>query len=252
LSKELHEDNDMSGGVFISYRREDSPSAAGRIYDRLKSRLGSERVFFDIDSIGLGVDFVEVLSENVGKCDALVAVIGRNWVSSAGNDNRRRLDDPGDFVRIEIEAALERDIPVIPVLVDDAEMPRTEDLPDGLKKLTRRQGIQVSHTRFDFDVDRLTHALSWVEDEIHKREEREKTKIERKPEQAHPLAGEHLASGLGAQVGKKKGATEHAVLQYLKHQQKTVDDWWSERAAKEYSITDWWSDQRKNWRWRSK
>jgi TIR domain len=188
----------MCGGVFISYRRDDSPSAAGRIYDRLKSRLGSERVFFDIDSIGLGVDFVEVLSNSVGKCDALVVIMGRNWVSSAGKDDRRRLDDPNDFVRTEIEAALDRGIPVIPVLVDNAEMPRTEELPDGLKKLTRRQGIQISHTRFDFDVDRLTHALSWLEDEIRQREEREKAKNERKPEQAHSPVVEHPASGLGA------------------------------------------------------
>ena len=161
----------MSGGVFISYRRDDSPGAAGRIYDRLANRLGREKVFFDIDSIGLGVDFVDVLWKSVGKCDALVVVIGKNWVSSAGKDNRRRLDESNDFVRIEIEAALERDIPVIPVLVDGADMPRTEDLPDGLKKLTRRNGIEISHTRFDFDVERLTHALSLIEDEIRQREE---------------------------------------------------------------------------------
>ena len=168
----------MPGGVFISYRREDSPGAAGRVYDRLVSRLGRERVFFDIDSIVLGVDFVEVLSRSLGKCDALVAVIGRNWVSSANKDNRRQLDDPIDYVRIEIEAALERGIPVIPVLVDGANMPTPEDLPNGLKKLTRRNGIEVSHTRFDFDVERLTHALSLIEDEIRQREELERLDAE--------------------------------------------------------------------------
>ena len=128
----------MSGGVFISYRRDDSPNAAGRIYDRLKSRLGSERVFFDIDSIRLGVDFVEVLSSSVGKCDALVVVIGRNRVSSASNNNRRRLEDPNDFVRIEIEATLARQIPLIPVIIDSAPFPDVEALPDSLKPLTRR------------------------------------------------------------------------------------------------------------------
>jgi len=126
----------MRGGVFISYRREDSPSAAGRIYDRLATKLGAERVFFDIDNIRPGVEFVKVLSDSVGKCDALVAVIGRNWVSSANKDLRQRLHNPKDFVRVEIEAALERGIPIIPVLVDGAEMPRTEELPSSLERLT--------------------------------------------------------------------------------------------------------------------
>jgi hypothetical protein len=93
------------GGVFISYRREDSAASAGRVYDRLAQKLGSESVFFDVDNIQPGVDFFDVLTERVGKCDALVAVIGKNWVSSANENNRRRLDDPLDFVRIEIEGA---------------------------------------------------------------------------------------------------------------------------------------------------
>src|SRR5574337_1156833 len=112
----------MTGGVFISYRREDSGGYAGRIYDRLTSRLGRENVFFDVDTIPPGRDFVEVLSERVAKCDALLAVIGKHWVVSADSNNRRRLDDPNDFVRIEIEAALNRNVPVIPVLVDGAAM----------------------------------------------------------------------------------------------------------------------------------
>ena len=140
----------MRGGVFICYRREDTAGFAGRIYDRLKSSLGRESVFIDVDNIPAGRDFVEVLSERVGRCDALVALIGRNWLISADKDNQRRLDDPNDFVRIEIEAALERNVPVIPVLVDGATMPQANDLPDTLKKLARRQGIEISHNRFDF------------------------------------------------------------------------------------------------------
>jgi hypothetical protein len=108
----------MRGGVFICYRREDSAGFAGRIYDRLKMSLGRESVFIDVDNIPAGRDFVEVLTERVGRCDALVALIGKNWLASADKDNRRRLDDSSDFVRIEIEAALERNVPVIPVLVD--------------------------------------------------------------------------------------------------------------------------------------
>ncbi len=144
----------MLGGVFISYRREDSAGFARLIYDRLTKRLERKNVFFDVDNIPPGLDFVEVLSERVGKCDALVAVIGKNWISAVDEDNRRRLDDPHDFVRIEIEAALERGVRVIPVLFDGARMPKTEDLPDNLKKLARlscwersRQPRKVGTTR---------------------------------------------------------------------------------------------------------
>jgi TIR domain len=158
------------GGVFISYRREDSGGYAGRIYDRLTSRLGRENVFFDVDAIPPGRDFVDVLSDRVGKCDALLAVIGKSWVSSADGQNRRRLDDPNDFVRIEIEAALQRNVPVIPVLVDGAPMPQPADLPESLKKLTRRQAIEISLTRFDSDAERLTDALSQLEDELRRRD----------------------------------------------------------------------------------
>ena len=160
----------MLGGVFISYRREDSGGYAGRIYDRLTSRLGRENVFFDVDAIPPGRDFVDVLSDRVGKCDALLAVIGQHWVASADGQNRRRLDDPNDFVRIEIEAALQRNVPVIPVLVDGASMPQPGELPDNLKKLTRRQAIEISLTRFDSDAERLTDALSQLEDELRQRD----------------------------------------------------------------------------------
>ena len=156
----------MIGGVFISYRREDSGGYAGRIFDRLTSRLGHDNVFFDVDAIAPGRDFVEVLSERVGKCDALLAIIGKHWVTSADGENRRRLDDPNDFVRIEIEAALKRNVPVIPVLVDGAAMPRADQLPDGLKALVRRQAIEISLTRFDSDADRLTGALAEIEEEL--------------------------------------------------------------------------------------
>jgi hypothetical protein len=162
---------DVLGGVFISYRRDDSSGFARGIYDRLAKRLGRKSVFFDVDNIELGEDFVDVLSERVGKCNALVAVIGASWCSSADTRNQRRLDHPHDFVRIEIEAALERGIRVIPVLVDGASMPRPEDLPDSLKKLARRQGIEVSHTHFDSDVKKLTRTLSLMLEELRQSEE---------------------------------------------------------------------------------
>ena len=168
----------MLGGVFISYRREDSAGFAGRIYDRLSRRLDAKSVFLDVDNIQPGLDFVEVLAEKLRVCDALIAVIGKSWNFSADKDNRRRLDDPDDFVRIEIEAALRRGIRVIPVLVDGAAMPRREDLPDSLQKLRRRQAIEISHNRFDSDVERLTRALSLIEEELRQRESAEATQGE--------------------------------------------------------------------------
>ena len=150
----------MAGGVFISYRREDSAGFARAIYDRLSEHLGREKVFFDVNDIVSGDDFVEVLSKRVGDCDALVAIIGRDWLASVDKSGQRRLDNAEDFVRIEIEAALGRGVRVIPVLVEDAAMPQSADLPDSLKKLARRQALKVDHTRFDFDVEQLAKVLS--------------------------------------------------------------------------------------------
>jgi hypothetical protein len=158
---------DMSG-VFISYRREDSRGFAGRIYDRLSDRLGGENVFFDVDNIAPGLDFVEVLTERVAACDALVAVIGRDWLASADKTGRRRLDNAEDFVRVEIEAALNRGVRVIPVLVEDAAMPQADELPESLRKLARRQGIAIDHARFNSDVERLIRVLSKIEEEAHR------------------------------------------------------------------------------------
>jgi hypothetical protein len=137
-------------GVFISYRREESSFAARAIYDRVAQKVGRENVFLDVDNIDLGVDWFQVLPEKVGACDALIAVIGKNWVSSADED---------DFIRFEIEGALQRNVPVIPVLVDGATMPHADELPDAIKNLARRQGIEISHNHFDSDVERLTDAL---------------------------------------------------------------------------------------------
>jgi TIR domain/Hypervirulence associated proteins TUDOR domain len=158
----------VSGGVFISYRREDARGVAGRIYDRLSDGLGSENVFFDVDNIAPGLDFVEVLSERVGACDALVAIIGKGWLASADTDGGRRLDREDDFVHIEIEAALRRSVPVIPVLVEDATMPRSVDLPESLRKLARRQGVTIDHARFNSDVERLIRVLSAIEEDAQR------------------------------------------------------------------------------------
>jgi hypothetical protein len=146
--------------IFISYRRSDSADVSGRIYDRLISRFGKDLIFKDVDSIPLGLDFKEYLNKKVGECTVLLAILGNGWLEVVDPAGKRRLEDPADFVRIEIEAALERDIPVIPLLVQGAGMPREEALPAGLRKLAYRNGIPIrSDPDFHRDMDRLILAL---------------------------------------------------------------------------------------------
>jgi len=103
---------EVPGRIFMTYRREDTAYPAAWLFDRLAGHFGRDQVFKDIDSIELGDDFVEVITAAVGSCDALLALIGDRWLSSTDRDGQRRLDDPGDFVRLEIEAALARDVRV--------------------------------------------------------------------------------------------------------------------------------------------
>ena len=150
-----------SANIFINYRREDSAGHAGRLFDRLSGRFPN-RVFMDVDTIGPGIDFVEVIEQAVGCCEVLIVMIGPEWLETRDADGRRRLDNPSDFVRLEIAAALERKIRVIPVLVNGAAMPRPDDLPPDLVSLTRRNAIELSDARFAFDVDRLIQAIEGV------------------------------------------------------------------------------------------
>jgi TIR domain len=149
----------MSGQIFISYRRDDTAYPAGRLYDRLSAHFPLNQIFIDVDSIDPGEDFVKMIKKTVGSCDVLIAVIGKGWLTSCDQEGQRRLDNPEDFVRIEIGAALERNIRVIPVLVEGASMPRRGDLPDDIKSLLSRNALEVSHTRFRADSERLIGAL---------------------------------------------------------------------------------------------
>lgn len=113
----------------------------------------------DIDSIPLGVDFVEVLQAEVGKCDVLLAIIGPNWLNARDDDGNRCLDEPNDFVRVEIATALHRNIPVIPILLDGTRIPKASQLPDNLKKLALRNALDVRHNSFHIDMDKLIQSL---------------------------------------------------------------------------------------------
>jgi TIR domain len=143
--------------IFISYRREDSAGHAGRLYDSLKAHFGEESLFMDLTAIESGQNFADVIKAAVGSCDVLIAVIGKEWLTCAGPMGRR-LDDPKDFVRLEIHAALERGTPVVPVLVEGAAMPGVDALPDALKALGERNAHELSDRRWSYDVGRLVEA----------------------------------------------------------------------------------------------
>ena len=149
----------MNAKVFINYRREDAAPYAGRLYDRLTAHFSEDQVFIDIDQIEPGEDFVEIINRKVSACDIAIVAIGPRWLSATDASGKRRLDDEEDFVRMEIVAALQRKIRVIPVLVGGAQMPRKQDLPEALAPLSRRNAIELSETRFHADVNRLIEAI---------------------------------------------------------------------------------------------
>lgn len=128
--------------VFISYRRTDTTAGyASWIYHELADQIGRDRVFMDMDSLPLGVDFVEHVEQAIARADVALILIGPGWLSAAGETGNRRLDDRNDFVRIEVATALRSSSRVIPVFVDGAQMPQPDELPDDLRLLTRRQGM---------------------------------------------------------------------------------------------------------------
>jgi len=148
-----------AGRIFISYRHGETDWQAGWLFDRLADHFGAGQIFKDVNSIQLGDDFVEVITTAVGSCDVLLALIGDQWLTITDVWGRRRLDNADDFVRLEIEAALKRKVRVIPVLVEGAPMPRAAQLPPSLAKLARRQALELSPSRFNFDTSRLVEVL---------------------------------------------------------------------------------------------
>jgi hypothetical protein len=146
----------------LNYRRDDASGHAGRLYDLLAARYGADRVFMDIDAIPLGSEFGETINRAVASCDVLIALIGRDWLEARDEGGHRRLDDPDDFVRREIESALAQGVVVVPASVQGAEIPRAHELPPSLAPLTRRQGFQLSDLGWQDDVDRLIRRLEAV------------------------------------------------------------------------------------------
>jgi outer membrane protein assembly factor BamB len=149
-----------AGVIFMSYRRDDTEHAAGRLADRIATEFPQTQLFIDVDSIRPGLDFVAAIERAVSQCDVFLALIGPRWSTVVDHEGRRRLDDPEDFVVLELRAALDRDVRVIPILVDGAEMPRATELPPALKQFTRRNGVRLDGETFRQDSRALLEELA--------------------------------------------------------------------------------------------
>jgi hypothetical protein len=152
------------GKIFLSYRRNDSADVSGRIYDRLAARFGEENLFKDVDSIPLGADFREYIDAMIKESAVVLVVIGNDWLGRSGSDPaQKRIDDPRDFVRLEVAVALQRNVNIIPLLVRRAQMPGEEELPEELKPLAYRNGISIRpDPDFNNDIDRLMYGVQQI------------------------------------------------------------------------------------------
>lgn len=192
-------------GVFISYRRGTTSGQARALNEHLTARYGDERVFMDVDSIMPGADFVEKIAEAVASCGVVLALIGNDWARHTV-DEPSRLEDPDDFVRLELSAALEHGVPVIPILVERATMPSPADLPEGLRPLSRRNALELENARWDADVARLTAAVERQVAERAPAEHEPKPPWRRRPVQG-ALIGVLLVIAIGLAVAIGGGSS---------------------------------------------
>jgi hypothetical protein len=148
--------------IFINYRRSDSAGYAGRLYDYLEKYFGEERIFFDFDTIKPGVDFEQKIKSELDNSGAVLVLIGNQWLSIKDANGSRRLDDSHDYVRLEVETALTKSIPIIPILLQGVPMPSGNQLPEKLHELSRRNAIKLSDEHWNSDLGMLTAILKNV------------------------------------------------------------------------------------------
>jgi len=151
-----------TGGIFVSYRRQESSGWAGLAADKLAEHFGEDRVFRDIDSLEPGLAFAEAIERALDSSEVLIAVIGKNWLTVTDAAGRKRLENPNDYVRLEIATALKRKIRVIPLLVPGATMPSADELPADLADLAHRHAFQLSESSWRDDIRRLNTRLEKV------------------------------------------------------------------------------------------
>lgn len=242
--------------ILISYRREDSADVTGRIDDRLVQQFGRQAVFVDVDSIPFGVDFRKYLDEQVAKCDVFLAVIGPDWMGPKDSQGKTRLEDPSDFVRIEIESALTRQIAVVPILVRGASIPPTEQLPQSMHDLPYRNGLAVrSGPDFHNDMNRL---IAYLTQQIHGFSE-----TQSKPDtQAKPVQKETKQSAPTAPVDMVKVPKGPFLYGDEKSREMIDHDYWIDKypvtnekyrafmEADGYGNQAYWSSEA--WKWKTK
>lgn len=149
-------------GIFISYRRDDSRHAAGRLADDLAAAFGAQSIFRDVESIAPGVDFEVALDQALANCAVMLVVIGPRWATITDREGRRRLDQPNDWIRMEVARALARNVRLIPVMLEDTPLPDVAALPEDLRGLVRRQALPLSDGRWKGDLARLVETLERI------------------------------------------------------------------------------------------
>lgn len=149
----------MSGKIFVNYRRDDSAPHALSVAQYLERRFGASNVFIDIDRLRAGENFPEVLEERLADCDVVLVVIGPNWLKAPGEDGSSRLEDPKDWVRLEIERTMARKITLIPVLVAGGELPKRDELPESIRALVDFNAVTVTTNGFRHEMAGLANDI---------------------------------------------------------------------------------------------
>jgi|GEM_PF-1445632 hypothetical protein len=149
--------------IFISYRRDDSAGYAGRLADSLEAKFGSGRIFRDVEDINPGDNFINSIEHNLKQAAVTLVVIGKNWLSAKDSNGLLRLQNPQDFVRLEIESALKLGHQIIPILIDNTTMPNAHELPESIAAIAYRQALVCSDTRWSEDINRLYDVLLGLE-----------------------------------------------------------------------------------------
>lgn len=148
-----------NGKIFISYRREDTSGESGRLKDKLEQVFGQENIFYDVETLEAGLNFDQSIAKALNDSKVLLAMIGPHWLKVSDSTGTKRIQKPDDWVRKEIAEALKRELRVIPVLVNGAEMPDSDELPDDLKELSLKHAQELTSSRWNYDVGKLTEVL---------------------------------------------------------------------------------------------
>jgi hypothetical protein len=200
--------------IFMNYRRDETSAVAGRLRYRINARLGT-LAFMDIDSIEPGMDFGAVIQEAITSSDIMLVLMGEQWAAAADSSGRRHIDHPHDYVRVELEAALQGEVHIIPVLVDDAEMPDPDDLPQSLMALVRFKAVRVRRDNFRQDADRLIEDIERYMSSLssHSRTVRRPSRGGSEQNQKEPI----LSSARGVIFVSYSHSDEHWLERLQKH-----------------------------------